>query len=161
MTHQESIWIGPSYQIKRIFILGESWFGDYADDLATDDGYIRAYLAGRVPDKLYTRIANGCGIEKREFWESVMFTNFVQRVGSTRDSRPTQKQYDEACERLSRILAEHAPHGVWVIGQEQAYYSKPIIEKAGIPVEVISHITGNQVPHVEVLKSWNALLKKM
>ena len=70
-------------------MLGESWYGDYQDDLATDDGYIRAYLNDRVTDALYTRIANACEMEKQAFWESIMFTNFVQPISSTHQPPPS------------------------------------------------------------------------
>ena len=71
MSYVERIWVGPAYPSQRIFVLGESWYGDYQDDLSTDDGYIRAYLAGRVTDSLYTRIANACKIDKRALRERV------------------------------------------------------------------------------------------
>lgn len=60
-AYPEKVWIGPNFQSLGIFVLGESWYGDFTKELVTDDGYIRAYLDGRVVDSLYTRIANGVG----------------------------------------------------------------------------------------------------
>lgn len=160
MNYVERIWIGPAYADHRIFVLGESWYGDYQDELSTDDGYIRAYLAGRVTDSLYTRIANACKTEKRAFWESIMFTNYVQRVGPTRDHRPSAAQYRDASERLKRLLVEHAPRGVWILGREQARHSEPVVVGAGIPVEVTAHPTSFGVKHATLRASWSALLEK-
>ena len=161
MTYVERIWIGPNYPMQRIFVLGESWYGDYPDEMSTDDGYIRAYLDGRQPDRLYTRIANACKIEKRAFWESIMFTNYVQRVGVTRDHRPSTAQYRDASARLARLLVEHAPRGVWILGREQARHSEPIVAAAGIPVEVTAHPTSFGVKHATLYASWIALLEKL
>ena len=77
VTYPERIWIGPTYSKLGIFVLGESWYGDFSGDLVTDDGYIRAYLEGSVTDAMYTRIANACELERKEFWNGIMFTNFV------------------------------------------------------------------------------------
>jgi hypothetical protein len=126
-SYPERIWVGPRYHDQRIFILGESWFGHFTGDLATDDGYITAYLAGKQPDRLYTTLSEACGADRHTFWEQVMFTNFVQRVGPTRDHRPTKTQYLEARDRLHRILLEMKPRGVWIIGKEQGKYSAPVV----------------------------------
>lgn len=160
----ERIWVGPRYQERRIFILGESWFGNYEGDLATDDGYITAYLVGAQRDRLYSRIAEACGPDARTFWEGVMFTNFVQRVGPTRDHRPTRAHYLEAQPRLNHILVEHQPHGVWVLGKEQGRYSAPIVRDAGIPVEVTAHPSSHRGDSALLLAnlraSWQALIAK-
>ena len=76
MTYVERIWIGPAYSTRRIFVLGESWYGDYQDDLATDDGYIRASPMTALLMR-YTRIANVR--DRSSVQEGIMFTNFVQQ----------------------------------------------------------------------------------
>jgi len=141
-------------------VLGESWYGDFPDDLVTDDGYIRAYLAGRVTDAMYTRIANACDLERKEFWESIMFTNFVQCVGATRDCRPKTEQYISACPRLAHLLDDHAPHGVWILGLEQSAYSAPVVARTGIPYEVSAHPTSFGMNKATLGASWKALLEK-
>ena len=160
MTQAERIWVGPAFSNQRIFVLGESWYGDYPDELVTDDGYIRAYLAGSVTDAMYTRIANACKMERKEFWEGIMFTNFVQRVGATRDLRPSAEHYRSASARLARLLEEHAPRGVWILGLEQGRHSAPVVEAAGIPFEVTAHPTSYGLKHATLGASWNALLEK-
>lgn len=161
MNYPEKIWIGPTYAYRRIFVLGESWYGDFPDDLATDDGYIRAYLEGRVPDAMYTRMANACELEKNQFWESILFTNFVQRVGATRDFRPTSEHYRTACARLARLLEEHTPCGVWILGREQGSHSAPVVERAEIPYVVSAHPASYGVKNATLGASWKALLAKM
>ena len=164
MASPERIWVGPQYHKERIFVLGESWFGDYEGDLATDAGYITAYLAGTQRDRLYSCIAEACGPDVPTYWESVMFTNYVQRVGPTRDHRPSEAQYLEAQPRLHRILVEHQPRGVWVLGKEQGKYSAPIVRGAGINVEVTAHpssFRGERAVLLTKLRaSWQELLAK-
>jgi hypothetical protein len=160
VTYPEKIWEGSAFVQHRIFVLGESWYGDYSDELVTDDGYIRAYLAGRVVDALYTRIANACQLSRQDFWDGVMFTNFVQRVGATRDLRPTRQHFDAAGARLAGLLDDHQPRGVWILGVGQAEYSAPIVERAGIPFEVTAHPTNYGVENATLYASWNSLLEK-
>ena len=97
----EHIWIGNSYFQNRIFVLGESWYGDYADN--TDVGYVTNYLNGQQIDRMYTRMANACKLSRTDFWHQIIFTNFVQKVGQTRKDRPTKIQYLEATTPLSYI----------------------------------------------------------
>ncbi len=160
MTFPERIWVGPDFSKMKIFVLGESWYGNYPEDLATDDGYIQAYLEGRVPDRMYTRMANACDMTPKEFWGSSMFTNFVQRVGATRDHRPSTEQYKAAQPRLGCLLNEHRPRGVWILGIEQSTYSAPVVEAAGIPFEITAHPTSYGLKNATLGASWNALIKK-
>ena len=161
MCHPEKIWIGSTYQTRRIFVLGESWYGDFSNELVTDDGYIHAYLDGRVKDAMYTRIANACKIQKAEYWQSIMFTNFVQRVGATRKSRPTTDHYKSASARLANLLVVHKPVGVWILGIGQGEYSAPIIKSAGIPYEISAHPTSYGLKNSILGSSWSAFLRKV
>jgi hypothetical protein len=165
MALPERIWVGPRYNEERIFVLGESWFGDYEGDLVTDHGYITAYLAGSLRDRLYSCLAEACGPDRRTYWESVMFTNFVQRVGPTRDHRPGEAQYIEAQHRLRRILAEHQPCGVWVLGKGQGKYSAPVVRSAGIEVQVSAHPSSHRGERALLLAnlrvSWEELRCKV
>ncbi len=160
-TQSEKVWLGPEFPSVRIFVLGESWYGDFTDDLETDDGYVSAYLAGKVTDALYTRIANATGLGKARFWRSIMFTNFAQRVGPTRDHRPSEEHYRSATQRLSRLLVTHSPRGVWILGLEQARYSEPVVRSHGIPVEVTVHPSSYGVKHATLRAGWEALLSKV
>jgi uncharacterized protein YbcV (DUF1398 family) len=157
----ERIWVGPRYHDQRIFILGESWFGDFEGDLATDDGYITAYLSGKQSDRLYTTLSEACGPDRHTFWEQVMFTNYIQRIGPTRAHRPIKSQYLEARDRLRNILVRMQPHGVWVIGKEQGKYSAPVVREFGIPVVIVNHPSSHrgekQILHEGLRASWQEL----
>ena len=152
------IWIGRNYSQKRIFVLGESWYGSYADN--TDVGYVSMYLEGRLADRMYTRMANACQLSRADFWHQIIFTNFVQKVGERREDRPTLTHYLEAKTRLADLLNLHKPCGVWVLGKEQAEYSSPVIEKAGIAFEVTAHPTSYGLTNKALGESWNALVRK-
>lgn len=160
MSYPEKVWRGPAYPELRVLVLGESWYGDFSDDLVTDDGYIRAYLEGRVTDAMYTRIANACGLKRSDFWNGIMFTNFVQRVGATRESRPSAEHYRGACLRLARLLEEHKPRGVWILGLGQGEHSAPVVERAGVACEVSAHPTSYGLKNAVLGASWHALLAK-
>jgi hypothetical protein len=158
---REKVWIGPSYRSGGIFVLGESWYGEYTDELVTDDGWIRAYLDGQVVDRMYTRMANACGLSRRDFWESIMFTNFVQCVGAAREDRPTAAMYAAAKSRLSALLEAHQPRGVWVLGIGQAEYTVPTIEAAGVIAEVTPHPTSYGLSNAALGASWRRLNERI
>jgi hypothetical protein len=153
----ERIWIGSSFAKTCTFVLGESWYGEYKGDLVTDAGWIQAYLAGEVADGMYSKIANATGLSRSAFWESVMYTNFVQFVGSAATSRPTTAMYRDAQPRLSRILREHRPLRVWVLGTEQSAYSVPVISGEGITYEVAPHPRRPGVTNQQLGNSWATL----
>lgn len=155
------IWVGHEYQAKRILVLGESWYGSFPDQLATDSGYIAAYLAGRVTDRMYSKMANACGPSRNEFWQSIAFTNFVQCIGEEAGSRPTDQAYKDAKPRLADLLKLHQPQVVWVLGEEQAKYSSPVIESMDIPVEVAWHPMRIGCTSSMLNRSWGKLLSKL
>ncbi len=160
----DTIWVGPNYPASRIFVLGESWYGDYADN--TDRGYIALYLANKQADGMYTKMANACRPDVQEterkaaYWNSIMFTNFVQRVGDKRTDRPTKQHYVEARARLLAILQTHKPKAVWVLGKEQAEHSTQVIQSAGIPFVVTAHPTSYGLSNQALGDSWRQLLSR-
>ena len=69
---ETEIWIGDRYRETGILVLGESWYGSYPDRLATDAGYIDAYLARQVEDRMYSKLAGMTGTaetEAGELWD--------------------------------------------------------------------------------------------
>ena len=138
MTFPEKIWIGPQFNSTGLFVLGQSAYGDYDENLATDDGYIRAYLTSQIRDAAYDRWARAAKQTVEKFWNGVMFTNYVLWTGQKREPGPTSKNYRDAESRLTAILEEYRPKFVWIIGREQSRYSKVTIDAAGIPNEVTS-----------------------
>lgn len=159
-TLPDQVWIGPKYHEKRIFVLGESWYGDYAEHLVTDSGWIQSYLNGTVTDRMYTRMANACGMTRHEFWEGILFTNYVLRIGDVRSDRPTRQMYLDARPRLEQILGANQPRAVWILGIGQSEFSGPVIAKAGIPFEVVPHPTSYGLPNQVLGDSWRKLLAK-
>jgi uracil DNA glycosylase superfamily protein len=157
----EQIWIGNCFEVARILVLGESWYGHFEGSLVTDAGYIAEYLAGKQPDKMYTKMANAVGMSREEFWNQIAFTNFVQCVGPDPSARPTVSHYTAAQPRLAELLARIRPRGVWVLGVEQAQYSTPIIESAGIPCEVAWHPTRPGTTNAMLGESWGRLHEKL
>lgn len=165
MTHPERIWKGSNYSDRRLFVLGESWYGEFVGDLVTDDGYIRAYLEGHQRDAMYSRMANACMGDKslrarREYWHGVMFTNYVQCVGGVRADRPTSNMLTTARHRLAGLLDAHRPSGVWILGVGQSEHSAPVVAEAGIPFEVTAHPTSYGLKNSTLGASWQALLAK-
>jgi hypothetical protein len=110
---------------------------------------------------MYTKMANATGLGKKTFWNSVAFTNFVQRVGATIDCRPTPQHYREAQDRLRRLLSELRPSGVWILGTEQGVYSEPIVRAEGIACTISPHPTRRGVTNIWLGEGWHALLGKL
>lgn len=154
-------WVGAKYKESGIFILGESWYGDWGTSLNSDSGYIEAYLRGTVKDAMYTRMANACQIPVKEFWDNVLFTNFVPWAGLKRIERPTTAHYLDAYVRLEKLLEKHCPKGVWVLGKGQAEFSGHLLERYKVPYEVVVHPTSYGVKNETLFKSWNNLLAKL
>jgi hypothetical protein len=156
----DQVWIGPRYSETGIFVLGESWYGEYAENLVTDQGWISAYLRGEKVDRMYTRMANACGMTPRQFWEGILFTNFVLRVGDVRADRPTRQMYIAAGQRLKDILAQHRPRAVWILGIGQSEFSRPILEAAGMPHEIVAHPTSYGLSNATLGASWRKVVEK-
>jgi hypothetical protein len=161
IVNGEQIWIGSHYQEKRILVLGESWHGSFADSLATDSEYISEYLAGVLFSRMCSKIANTCGMLRKEFWHQIAFTNFVQSAGLPPSDQPSMQHYVGAKRRLEVLLREIQPRGVWILGEEQGRYSAPIVKSAGIAHEVAWHPMRPGVTNAILGASWNRLQAKM
>ena len=158
---QERIWIGNRYPATRVFVLGESWYGTYEGDLVTDAGWIQAYLEGRVTDRMYSKIANSCGMSRETYWHDVAYTNFVQCVGDAPSSRPSQEQYLDSQPRLRNLLATFSPRAVWILGEEQARYSRPVVDELNLICEVSWHPTRVGVTNERLGASWRTLQSRI
>ncbi|MGB7501571.1 MAG: hypothetical protein WBM25_04160 [Azonexus sp.] len=153
-----TIWTGANYDKLRILVLGESWYGDYADN--SDAGYIRMYLDESLSDSMYSRMANACGLSRNDFCNGIAFTNFVQRIGDTRNCRPTIDDYQRAKARLVALLQHLRPKGVWILGIEQSKYSTSVIEQIGISCEITAHPTSYGLSNAKLGASWHNLVAK-
>lgn len=109
---------------------------------------------------MYTRMANACELAPREFWERILFTNFVLRVRDVRADRPTQQMYRNAGPRLRQILSSFRPRVGWVLGKEQSEFSVPIIREARIPFEVVAHPTSYGLKNAVFGASWKKIVER-
>lgn len=159
------IWIGSNYTAsnKRIFVLGESTYG--SDPALVD--YIPAWIRREVRDTTFARIFNGFSgthtsrakdAEREAFWARVAFYNFVTRsVGPTRKHRPTEADYRASQAPLAKVLRQHSPTGVIILGTEQAEYSAPVVQQFGIPSVTTRHPTSYGLPTKVLTDAWNKL----
>lgn len=154
---EDKPWIGPKYEETRILVLGESWYGDWGGAQNSDAGYVQAYLDGTLTDRMYTKMANATGLDRKSYWNSIAFTNFVIWAGTKRTDRPTPQMYRSSIPRLRELLQQLKPRGVWILGKEQAEHSAPVIKQAGIPFDVSIHPTSYGVTRVELSESWSKL----
>jgi hypothetical protein len=158
------IWIGDHYGQHRTFVLGESYYETYEDDMETDEVYLREFVAHRQEDKLFEKINRSLGMARGEFWHQVAFTNLViGSIGSTGASTAKEDQFRAGCARFEELLKMLEPARVWILGKGQGHYSGRVCTAAGIPFQVIAHPTGKNNMRVPVLpehirESWAQLL---
>lgn len=162
---RRTVWQGAAYATEhpRILVLGESWYGKRARlpdaigswiDGAKDNTFSRIFAAGTgLVAETVTREA------RHAFWDRVAFYNFAGHVGENRSDRPTTRHYLRGVDNLHQVLDEVQPDAVWVLGREQASYSKPVIDKRGIASKVATHpgYRGG-VAAAELRDSWLDLL---
>ena len=153
LNYPDKIWIGQAFCRSGVFVLGQSSYGCYEGDIATDDGYIKEYLSGRIHDAAYDRWARASGKSKCEFWNNVMFTNLVLWTGPKRNPGPTDKQFKNAKVRLNAILDEHKPKALWIIGKTQSRYSVLVATERGIKSETVAIRASNE----DFAESWSSL----
>jgi hypothetical protein len=125
-------WIGARVPQRRVLVLGESWYGP-TPLLST---YIPAWCAGTQRDYLFSRIFNAANVtaglhsstatatEKRAFWDSVIFDNFVNwSIGGSRSSRPSTADFYSAATTLPTRVAALRPTAVWILGRAHRPHS--------------------------------------
>ena len=152
----DQVWIGQNYREHRTLVLGESWYGDYADN--TDKGYVRLYLDGEIRDRMYTRMANAVGLDRQDFWNRILFTNFVGRVGDHRTDRPTNADFRAAIPRLRDLVAEYKPIRAWVLGIGQGEFSGPVLNQLGLKTVVSPHPTAYGIRNAKLGADWQLLM---
>jgi hypothetical protein len=127
---------------KKILVLGDSQYAEDPEDdgLYNDDGTSDStlwviqefidYLEGKVPHKhwmnTFTRFTNMfIGADKSdkdykeyaiEFWRSIVFYNFAQRILSRSRLSPTQADYEAGASPFFEVLKEYKPDLVIVWG---------------------------------------------
>jgi len=127
-------WIGDAYQrgIRdglRLLILGESHYGDDRDDEVPDSQstniVVRGHLAEPSKFRLFRaleQLITGARLQdssaREALWQRVIFYNFVQRLLRSRrpEHRPTHDDWNVGRAAFVRLLREHRPEAVLVVG---------------------------------------------
>ncbi len=124
-------WVGEQYQQQKFrwLILGESSYGLRDDEQRATESMIRAhngddqrgwaasrYRICTAVESLMTGRARLDDDEKRKFWDTVVFYNFVRESMSSAEIRPTSKQFFESRNAFSEVVRVHMPHAVLVMG---------------------------------------------
>jgi hypothetical protein len=117
-------WIGPEYDRagiggQRVCIVGYShWLGSpEADASDTTEEVVRNVITGYWQIAFFTQIRNYFGQDTQNFWNHVMFFNYLPEGIGGPDARfnpGTKAQIDRANDRFLRILAGKQPHKVMV-----------------------------------------------
>lgn len=146
-------WIGRKYQQgingKRIWILGHVHVCGGCEECGTKSSQdecsqftnrvITDYLTWKkdriFPDDYHWQLTyesfekafNGKYLDEKEsfdFWDSIMFSNFVQSTVPEWDALPSQEQYDNSQLAFWEILKEYNPDLIIVWGNP-AFYNTP------------------------------------
>jgi hypothetical protein len=124
------IWVGSRYAHgylgKRLFILGESAYSPDKWNAEVQACLIRQSISGEYNHKFYSKLYHVfSAIPKREsqtayenFWESIVFYNYVQEVvGSRPKDRPGARMWEQWKEPFLRVLEQQAPERIMVLGK--------------------------------------------
>ena len=138
-------WVGRDCARRRIFVLGESYTGDYESDLEYDDSYLAALLDGKKllgPD-LFFKIVEKLEIPLAEFWHEVAFTNMsLGSLGATNATKVTPAQLKAGQPRLEQLLGKLTPRGVLILGKKTGKAAEPVCRKLGVAYRTVNHPSG-------------------
>lgn len=119
---EHSPWIGPDYQQgiegHRVAIVGYSnwWDSEDSADVTTDT--VERVVSGEWKPAFFSSIRNYFGFTSNaEFWNRVMFFNFVPEIigkGDERFNSATKEQKERGRERVLRLFDEHRPQKAFV-----------------------------------------------
>jgi hypothetical protein len=164
-THD--IWVGSNYveTNPRMLVLGESVYGSGVPLKE----YLPTWIHGAQRDQTFSRVFNALsGVRaasttvqaRQSFWDGVAFYNFVTIVvGALRSSRPTREAYMASRDSLRQVISQYRPHGVLILGKEQAGYSGPVVRETNVPFEVSP--TGFGIKTSWIAKPWKELREKL
>ncbi len=137
-------WVGKNYQSggmfsKRVLILGEAhyeWREErHEKKIPLEKSLTRDCILLQIEEEgfrvelkpFFTKIANTflnpsdkLSIEeKREFWHSVVFHNFIQEsAGFWSRVRPTDSMWENGCPAFHEVLSKYRPQFIAVFGYE-------------------------------------------
>ncbi len=126
-------WIGDDYKTakrfgKRVMVLGEShyqWDKKIKPDPEWTSTFIGNQMSGEHTHAFWTRIVSAfIGhkpdlAEKQDFWRSVAFYNYIQEsAGFGPRIRPTREMWTNSEPGFAKVLKEHAPQVLIVLGYQ-------------------------------------------
>lgn len=143
-------WIGKNYKNRNIFgnkkvmILGESQWGfeNVKGNEATNT-VLKNYLEKRKNDeqsrdRIFTTLAKICldksqvsNEEIVEFWDSVLFYNYITESMTKPGQRPTDEQFKNGLEPFLNIINENKPNYILVCGKKLWFSIPESIGKKG------------------------------
>lgn len=142
-------WIGRGYRGadmfgRRVMILGESHYeGKKSGPPAPDwtRRYIRYQMTGERTRAFWTHIVSAfIGhtpelAEKRAFWRSVAFYNYVQQsAGNGPRIRPTREMWRDGEPGFAKVLSKYKPQVLIVLGYELWRNLAPLDGVPGKPI---------------------------
>jgi hypothetical protein len=150
-------WVGNHYADgvlgKRVLLLGESNYdkaakpqSDYSDILC--ENVRDCVFNGRVG--FFTKAAKlvlmGTGAthisrqQVLDFWDRVLFTNYIQRVFRSDRARPSPEDWELGRPALSEVVSEHRPDIVIVMGLELRSHLDSLLDVApDVGVIAVAH----------------------
>jgi hypothetical protein len=121
-------WIGSEYESHpgwpgRVLLMGESHYADDRDNRELTREVIERQWNGESYS-YFTKLAQAMlgkplgEIDKRQFWASVAFYNFVQDiVADVARVPPSAKQWEQACDSLPEVVDKLSPRYVVATGK--------------------------------------------
>jgi hypothetical protein len=132
-------WIGEDYETSnpRIMVLGESHYGVGDEPETFTQGVIKEWALGGKGNRFFTttaKILSGkpyewmSADEKRTFWQTVVFYNFIQKiVGTGPRIRPDEQMWQDSKEALNHVLAQISPEIIVVLGKALRWHTEPFL----------------------------------
>ncbi|WP_251619838.1 hypothetical protein [Odoribacter lunatus] len=145
-------WVGKNYrqgfQGRKIMVLGESHYADHpcGENFTSEivaDNFLNPQVERKGWMNTYTKFERAMlgrelsQEERMEFWDSIMFYNYIQEPLCGPRLKPTREQYIAAQEPFIEILEEFHPDGV-IVWSERLYNALPQCGQQGDSIIVQS-----------------------
>lgn len=137
-------WIGAAFRSQQsVFVLGESYTGEYKDDSEYDDVYWQQCLNHQRTDKLFDSLQDKIGIAASQWWPQIAFTNLcLGSIGPTTKTTVTNAQLRSGLPRLGRLIDRLQPRGVLILGAATRDAASSYLSKRGLPWRWVYHPSG-------------------
>lgn len=133
-------WIGTNYisvtSPNRILIIGESHYWnkesgdtieecnqiDYTQTVIQSNAIGGNHGASKLFNNLHSTLVSGGQINAPKFWGSVCYYNFIQRLMTNIDERPTKKDFENGWQAFREIVNEVKPDVCLFLGLKASDY---------------------------------------